>query len=135
MSHFVTVETQFKDKDCLLKALQEVQWSLDQIEINDTPRHLYGYKGDQREQTAEIIIRRKYVGGLSNDIGFVWDPQKGAYQVIISEYDQNRYGPEWRGRLTQTYSRFLIEKIARARGKRFSYQKEPNGSIKVVLDA
>jgi len=49
--------------------------------------HLYGYQGDKRKETADIVVRRKYIGHSSNDLGF----KKGAdgkYKMIVSEYDQ-----------------------------------------------
>lgn len=68
MSHFTAIKTQIKDRDALVKALADV--GLKNIEVYETAQSLYGYQGDVRAETAEVIIRRKYVGSSSNDIAF-----------------------------------------------------------------
>ena len=45
-------------------------------EVHIEPQHLQGYQGDNRAQKAHIIVRRKYVGGSSNDLGFLYDEKK-----------------------------------------------------------
>lgn len=50
-----------------------------------------------------MIIRRKYVGGSSNDIGFAKQAD-GTYQAFISDYDKNQYDKKWQDHLCQRYS-------------------------------
>ena len=88
MSEFVECKTKFKDKKALVEALIAMGWTANQIEVNEVAQNLYGYQGDKRNQKANIIIRRKNVGGASNDIGFVKKPD-GTYEAIISEYDRH----------------------------------------------
>ena len=60
MSMYCNIKTQFKNRAALIAALMETgRWTAEQIEVHDEPRHLYGYHGDQREQTAHVIIRRQ----------------------------------------------------------------------------
>ena len=68
MSHFACIKTQLKNRDTLIQALTDV--GFDDVEVHETAQHLYGYQGDVREQIAEVIIRREYIGVASNDIGF-----------------------------------------------------------------
>lgn len=65
---------------------------------------MYGYKGDKREQIAEVIIRKKYIGSSSNDIGFKLQ-EDGTYEAIISEFDKNKYNEKWLDSLSQRYAR------------------------------
>lgn len=116
MSRYVTVRTQFKDEASLIQALMETgQWSFDQIEIHSSPQHLYGYHGDLRPETANIIVRRKHVGAASNDIGFI--KTENGYGAIISQYDQGRYGEQWVGKLKGNYAYHQIKNQAERKGR------------------
>jgi hypothetical protein len=55
MSHFTVLRTQIPDAESLVKALAEMEFT--QVEVHQTARHLYGYQGDVRPQTAEVIIQ------------------------------------------------------------------------------
>lgn len=101
MSHFTIVKTQFKDVPGLIKALSDKGFK--DVETHEEAVHLYGYQGDVRPETAEIVIRRQHVGSASNDIGFKRQ-EDGNYTAIISSYDRNRYSPKWLGELMQRYS-------------------------------
>ncbi|NJN88158.1 MAG: hypothetical protein HC881_20020, partial [Leptolyngbyaceae cyanobacterium SL_7_1] len=57
MSHFTAIRTQLKDPIALQKALADLGFS--QIEVHETAQPLYGYQGDRRSDTAEIIVRRQ----------------------------------------------------------------------------
>ena len=69
---------------------------------------LYGHQGDQRAQTAAIVVRRQPVGGASNDLGFA---RIGlGYAPIVSEYDlrapkEGQFLP----RLRTAYSERVVE--------------------------
>lgn len=67
MSHFSNIAVKFKDKPCLVEALQRFGFY---PSIHDKPVHLYGYRGDKREQTAHIVVPRNQISSLSNDLGF-----------------------------------------------------------------
>lgn len=132
MSHFTTIKTKFADPDMLLKALADVGFPA--VERHYAPQPLFGYQGDQREDRAEIIIRRKHVGAASNDIGFKRD-QDGFYQAIISEYDRDRQGfdQSWLDQLSQRYAyHTTIEQMA---GQGFSVvdEQSQDGQIRLTL--
>ena len=123
MSAYSTNKTIFKDKDCLLKALAEMGFDSSKVEVHDTATNLVGYHGDKRADVAEIIIRRRYVGSMSNDIGFKKNTD-GTYEAIISEYDSSRYSSAWLGKLSAAYARNGILERAKRLGLR------PAGTIK-----
>jgi hypothetical protein len=131
MSHFTCIQTQIKNQDTLIKALADVGFK--NIEVHETAQHLYGYQGDVRKQTAEVIIRRHYVGIHSNDIGFKRQ-EDGRFEAIISEYDRHQYSPEWLNGLTQRYGYHTLMATAPTQG--FTVEEEEtleDGTIRVVV--
>ena len=94
MSHYNEIKTQLTNKESIIVALTKCGFKTDQIEIHDKAEHLYGYVGFKRNQKANIIIRRKYVGSSANDLGFV-KKEDGTYEAIISDYDKAKYNDKW----------------------------------------
>ena len=132
MSHFTTVATQFTDAECLVTALCDVSgWTKDQIEVHGQAAHLYGYQGDKRAQTAEIIIRRKHVGGMSNDIGFARQPD-GTYGAVVSQFDSRRYGQQWQSKVAQRYAVATVKKTL-PYGYQLHEEQQANGEIHVTV--
>ena len=85
MSKFLTFgDCIFPSRELLIEALGDLGWSQDKIEEGEH-LHLFGYQGDRRNVTADLVIRRKHVGSASNDLGFA-KTDKG-YIPIISEFD------------------------------------------------
>jgi Protein of unknown function (DUF1257) len=101
MSHFTKLRTRITDADGLMKALADVGFK--NVEAHETARQLYGYQGDVRPQTAEVIVRRKHISRMSNDIGFKRQAD-GTFEAIISQYDRRQYSQQWLDRLTQRYA-------------------------------
>jgi len=101
MSHYTEMTTEITDAEHLTAALGDLGFG--EIEVYDQPRALVGYQGDLRDQAAHVIVRRKFVGKSSNDIGFLKQPD-GRFQAIISEYDRRKHDAKWLGRLTQRYA-------------------------------
>ncbi|HEY9604560.1 MAG TPA: DUF1257 domain-containing protein [Allocoleopsis sp.] len=131
MSHFTCIKTQIKHQDALLKALADVGFK--EVEVHESAQHLYGYQGDLRSQTAEVIIRRQYIGSASNDIGFKRQ-QDGQFEAMISEYDRHKYSQEWLNGLTQRYGYHMLMETAPAQG--FTIEEEEtlaDGTIRVVV--
>ena len=102
-------DTTFKDRETLLKALAECGYST--VEEGES-LSLYGYQGDRRSETAQIVVRRKYIGSASNDLGF--QKTKSGYVPVISEYDQ-RYMMQGKflTNLRTNYNLKSAEKLAR----------------------
>ena len=93
---------------------------------------LYGYQGDLRPQTADIVIRRKEVGSASNDAGFIWNSATKNYTQIISEFDAGQ------GRLTtkmikKAYAPHKVMKAARKHGFRIVKKQQKEGQLHLVL--
>jgi len=131
MSHFTSIKTQIKDRDALVKALNDV--GLKNLEVHESAQSLYGYQGDVRPETAEIIIRRKYVGSASNDIGFKLQ-EDGQYQAIISEYDRHKYNQNWLGKVMQRYGYNTLMNSAEEQG--FTIEEDEvmeDGTVRVVV--
>jgi len=119
MSSYCNVETQFKNQEALTLALIETgKWSKDQIEVHSEPKNLYGYHNDIRSDKAHIIIRRKYIGGSSNDIGFL-KTEEGTYTAIISEFDKRSmgYNDKWLASLKGNYAYHTIKQQQESRGR------------------
>ena len=110
MSKYLTFpELVFKDRSLLLAALAELGYA-DIEEGEQLP--LYGYQGDRRPETAEIVVRRQVIGPASNDLGFA-RTQEG-YVPIVSEYDQRALlGGHFLPRLRTAYSEAVVEEVRR----------------------
>ncbi len=110
MSKYLTFsEVVFPDRRLLLAALAELGYG--EVEEGEA-LPLYGYRGDRRVETAEIVVRRGHVGQASNDLGFARTP--AGYVPIISEYDQRtlragRFLPQ----LRTAYSEGVVAEIGR----------------------
>jgi hypothetical protein len=129
MSKYMTFTgTAVKDRECLLNALAECGYET--VEEGEA-LSLYGYRGDRREETAQIVVRRKFIGSASNDLGF--QKTDAGYVAVISEYDQ---GYMMQGKfltnLRTNYNLKSAEKLAR--NLRGTLQRERVGStIKIRI--
>ncbi len=120
--------TAFKDRECLLKALAECGYGT--VEEGES-LSLYGYQGDRRPETAQIVIRRKFIGNASNDLGF--QKTDAGYVAVISEYDQ-RYIMQGKflTALRTNYNLKSAEKLARnLRGT--LHQERVGSTIKIRI--
>jgi Protein of unknown function (DUF1257) len=131
MSHFTKLRTQITDVSGLIKALADVGFK--DVETHETAQHLYGYQGDMRLQTAEVIIRRKYVGQASNDIGFKRQ-EDGTFEAVISEYDRHKKSQQWLNQLTQRYAYHVARtKLAEQGFDLVAEEVQEHGQIHLVL--
>lgn len=121
-------DTAFKDRECLLNALSECGYGT--VE-EGASLSLYGYQGDKRAETAQIVVRRNFIGSASNDLGF--QKTDNGYVPVISEYDQ-RYMMQGKflTNLRTNYNLKSAEKLAR--NLRGTLHKERIGStIKIRI--
>ncbi len=93
--------TPMTDQECLLAALAELGFDSSKVEVHATPVNLVGYRGDTREQRANIVIRRQNVGSASNDVGFL--ASATGYQAFVSGFDHPRFGTGWLSQLSSRY--------------------------------
>ena len=130
MSHFTTLKTRITDVKALRAALADLGFK--EVEVHDKAQPLHGYRGDEREQTAEVIIRRKHLGWLSNDLGFKRNAD-GAFDALISEYDRGKYSQEWLDRLTQRYAYHAARAKLEEQGFVLASEEQKDGRIHLVL--
>jgi hypothetical protein len=131
MSHFTRVRTKLRDAEALVAALKAV--GLSRVEVNEEPQQLYGYQGDTRPERAEVIIRRKDIGRLSNDIGFARQAD-GLFEAIISDYDRPKYNEAWLAGLSRSYSYAATVKYAETHGYEVATDElEQDGSRRLTL--
>lgn len=130
MSHFTTLKTQIADVKALQAALADLGFK--EVEVHGTAEYLYGYLGDARSQTAEVIVRRKHVGWLSNDLGFKRNAN-GTFDAIISDYDRRKYSQEWLDRLTQRYAYHVARAKLEEQGFVLTSEEQKDGKIHLVL--
>jgi hypothetical protein len=116
MSQYGEFETNMRDEKHLCAALKDL--GFDHVEVHQEPQQLVGYHGDLREQVAHVIIRRQYVGGASNDIGFVKD-EHGVFRAIVSNFDRMQHGESWLNRVKQGYAEHKT--IAQAKQKGYVF--------------
>ena len=142
MSHFTTITTEFKDRECLIQALYEIknpktQAPFRNVHSYDSAIHLKGYRGDTRldsvhasqTQTAEIVIKKENISRASNDIGFKRNAQ-GIYEAIISEFDRAiGFNTQWLNQLQKIYSEKVIYKKAAQLGATVEKKVLSNGKI------
>jgi hypothetical protein len=97
----------FKDCHLLLTALADLGYTV--VEQGEG-LPLFGYQGDRRSETAEIVVRRQHLSSLSNDLGFSRTPQ--GYVPIVSEYDARMlHGGQFLARLRTAYSEHVVEEV------------------------
>ena len=117
MSEFRTYETIYKDKECLKAALAEQGYEI--VEDHEVPQQLYDYHGrattytDKNGDKANIIVRRKYVGGAANDLGFKRG-EDGRYSAIISAFDRGKHNDGWLLNLKKSYTEKVTQKTAKS---------------------
>ncbi len=99
----------FKDRRLLLAALADLGYA--QVEEGEA-LSLFGYQGDRRPETAEIVVRRHHLGSASNDLGFA--RTQAGYVPIVSEYDQRvLQGGQLLPKLRTAYNERVVEEVRR----------------------
>lgn len=135
MSKYKEIKTEFRNEKSLMKALEDIGYPAEKLEISQDKKptiQLVGYHGDLRPERASIVIRRKYVGGWSNDVGFMWDGK--TFQAIVSEYDSTPsvFGIKMQ-KLTQRYAYHEVKRHAKMNGYTTREVNQEDGSIRLVL--
>ena len=129
MSHYTTIQTEFTDAEVLEEAVHDLGFPV------ETGRSLplYDYAGRQTGQKADLVIRRKHLTSVSNDIGFrkVGDQHK----AIISDYDEVKVRKgNFLRELTQRYNYLKVKKeVARQGLKLIKEKSHVDGTIELVV--
>ncbi|TYB45418.1 DUF1257 domain-containing protein [Actinomadura chibensis] len=131
MSHFTTMATRITDVEALRAALADVGFG--DVEVHDEPRPLYGYRGDRRAEAAHVIVRRRHIGRLSNDIGFRRGPD-GHFTATISQFDRRKYDERWVGRVTARHAYHVTSRTLADQGFHLAEEAtERDGTVRLVL--
>ena len=116
MSEFKKYPTDYKDKECLKAALAEQGYTT--VEDHEVAVPLYDYHGrqttylDKTGDKANIIVRRNYVGGAANDLGFKREAD-GTYSAIVSAFDSSKHNSKWMTDLKRKYNEKVTTKEAK----------------------
>jgi hypothetical protein len=130
MSAYTTVQLEMTDPECIKLALEEMGYPFEEHKI---AQNLYGIGNHMRDQTANIIVRRQYVGTAANDVGFL-KQSDGRYQMIISEFDrrQTTQGTNFLKRMGQIYGKHKVLKQVRRLGYSVTSTKTTeDGKLKI----
>jgi len=93
---------------------------------------MYGYDDKLRPEKANLVIRRRYIDHLANDLGFQRRAD-GGVNVVISEYDLHGPGMELLKRIKQQYAVKFVERQARKVGTRVKQERRQDGTIVMRL--
>lgn len=142
MSHFteMKVECQQSQESCLVQALEEI-FGVGTVEVHEEPVGLYGYGGDLRSSLSKsnsnyappchLVIRRKHVGGASNDVGFRKN-DNGTYDAYISDYDKGgNFNKAKMDKMMQHYSSNVTVKQLKKQGYNIKKTVE-NGNVILI---
>lgn len=127
--------SKYKEISTTIKKLEHITHALDEMGIPYEAGQalpLYGYLGDQRPETAEVVVRRANVGPYANDLGWAWDEATGTYREIISEYDSSGRGADIAREVRRRCAVLQVAEIARAHHYVMTV-KEEHGVQRVFL--
>ena len=122
MSAYITLPTPITDEACLIEALADLGFDRSTVEVYPVAVPLVGYGGLGRGQDANVVIRREYIGALSNDLGFLVTAT--GYQALISDYDSTRFGKIWLEELHGHYQVHWAAKLERMAAEERRRQEE-----------
>jgi len=132
VSHYTRTTTRLSSEIALVAALAAMGFP--DVECHEQPATLYGYRGDARRDRANVIIRRKHIGGASNDVGFARTPD-GDFVAIISEFDARHFDANWLRQLAVEYARATVNEFAAQ--NRWSFagtpEVEEDGTVRLTL--
>ena len=125
MSHFSTIKTQLKDADPLIKALNNLGYT-----INQEEKFVKGYRG----KFTAVDISMNLPG--ETKVGFKWDNNSNAYE-LVTDLDLWKFElpvERFISKVTQMYAYQTIISKTKEDGYQIVEEKNINdGSIELVL--
>ena len=125
MSHFSTIKTQLKEAEPLIKALENLGYS-----INQEEKFVKGYRG----KFTAVDISMNLPG--ETKVGFKWDNNSNAYE-LVTDLDLWKFElpvERFISKVTQMYAYETIISKTKDEGYQIVEQKNQNdGSIELVL--
>ena len=130
MSHFSRIETKIVDQAALVAALADLGYT---AEVHENGVPLKGFLGDSREQRAHVVVPRRQVGRLSNDLGFERTAD-GTYRAWISDFDAKKHGPRWLGDLTHRYAyHATMATLPQQSFEVARQERQADGSVRILV--
>ncbi len=103
-------------------------WTLDQIEVHETPQRLVNTY-DRALQECEVVVRRQHTKSYSD---FGWARQADGTFSTVLDADDRFYGPQWQAKLRQRYAVNVAKQKAESQG--WQLQEERVGEeIRVTM--
>ena len=125
MSHFSTIKTQLKEAEPLIKALNNLGYS-----INQEEKFIKGYRG----KFTAVDISMNLPG--ETKVGFKWDNNSNAYE-LVTDLDLWKFNipvERFISKVTQMYAYQTIISKTKEEGYQIVEQKnQDDGSIELVL--
>ena len=125
MSHFSTIKTQLKEAEPLIKALNNLGYT-----INQDEKFVKGYRG----KFTAVDISMDLPGDTK--VGFKWDNNSNAYE-LVADLDLWKFEipvERFISKVTQMYAYETIISKTKEDGYQIDEQKNKNdGSIELVL--
>lgn len=111
--------------------LKKIQKRYPEVQVSMTgPSSLQGYGGGSRK--AHVIIPRRAVRGLTNDIGFFVGENKAA--AIISDDDRKHHrNNEWQNAMKQQYGLEQAKEKCHLEGWTYQETQLKNGNITLEI--
>lgn len=137
MSRYRKQTTACKDKEVLIDALVDMGYKREHIEVHETAQQLIDFQGkpthylDSNGDKANIIVRRKHVGGAANDLGFKFNAETGTYDAIISNYDSSKHNAKWIAGLKTNYNERGLAKTLKKQGFKYLGKEVVDGKIQI----
>ena len=125
MSHFSTIKTKLKQAEPLIKALNNLGYSIDQEQ-----KYVKGYRGKSTAVDISMILPGE------TKVGFKWDHNSNAYE-LVTDLDLWKFEvpvERFISKVTQMYAYQTIISKTKDDGYQIVEQKNKNdGSIELVL--
>lgn len=87
MSKYKLIETKITDLKTLREVLEKLAPEFDvEPTFHQEPVHLHGFTGDIRPELAHVVIDRRFLSGMANDVGW-FQEDDGTIVAIVSAYD------------------------------------------------
>lgn len=134
MSAYRKLRTQFTSRQHLRVALKAAGVLFEEVLPGQPDKHLVGYKGDERADTATFVVRREFISPSSNDLGYKWNPQTKCFEEIVSEYDTRCTATtNLRQAVKREYAVSTATTAARAKGYRVKRLDREDGTVQLQV--
>jgi len=133
MSHYTTIKTKITDMESLICAVESMGYQYK----TGKSLPMYDFCGNKTACTADVVIPRKGLTAVSNDIGFSRQ-EDGTYRLIISDYDKTAAKiKDFPQQIKQRYAYFKVKKELQLEDNKqiIEERKHVDGSIEIIVKA